>query len=269
MKFFGKRFGRAPQKLDLAKIEAVWFDLDGTLVDVDMQAFVPAYLQRLAKRMVSCADPRRTAMVMRTAVQAMLSRERGSRPLEELLYDELERVGIPRDCYRESLAACCGDELAELAPLVRAHPLARTLVESCVQRGWQVLLATNPIFPRTVVDARLAWSGLSDLPFVRVTSYETAQACKPHRQFFDDLLAETGLVAEKCLMVGNDTEHDLAAGRVGMTTALLTPWQIDRPGVGFPADWQGDHVELLQAFLGVADGLGHASAPGHPAVRSD
>ena len=53
------------------------------------------------------------------------------------------------------------------------------------------------------------------------------------------------LPAEACLMVGNDTLHDLSASQVGMQTCLLTPWSIKRPGAHFKADWQGDHEELL------------------------
>jgi len=46
-------------------------------------------------------------------------------------------------------------------------------------------------------------------------------------------------------MVGNDTQHDMAAGRAGLLTCLLTPWQIDHRESSFPADWEGTHEELL------------------------
>jgi hypothetical protein len=46
-------------------------------------------------------------------------------------------------------------------------------------------------------------------------------------------------------MVGNDTQHDMAAGQVGLLTCLLTPWRIDHWGFSFPADWEGHHEEFL------------------------
>jgi FMN phosphatase YigB (HAD superfamily) len=58
-----------------------------------------------------------------------------------------------------------------------------------------------------------------------------------------------------CLMVGNDTSHDLAAGRVGIPTCLLTTWRIDR-APGFTADWEGSHAALLEQ-------LRPAKAPHH------
>ena len=60
-----------------------------------------------------------------------------------------------------------------------------------------------------------------------------------------DLLAQLELPPQACLMVGNDSCHDLAAGQVGMPTCLLTTWRIDREPV-FVADWEGGHPELLE-----------------------
>jgi len=232
--------------LDLKSVRAALFDLDGTLVDVDMQVFVPLYLRRLATRLEPYAEPRRTFNTLRAAVMAMLGDTTGECSLEELLRAMLaEELQMAWPDYQAGLVAFCREDLPELQPLVKPHPLARNLVEACVERGWRVALATNPIFPREVIDARLAWGGLDDLPFQPVTSYETSRHCKPHPGFFRDLLAELDLPPQACLMVGNDTLHDLAAGRVGMPTCLLTTWRIDREPV-LPADWEGPHQALLE-----------------------
>lgn len=231
--------------LELESIEAVWFDLDGTLIEVDMERFIPAYLRRLADRLAPYAEPLRALHTLRTATLAMLGETGGEGSLEDLLRSRLaSQLQLPWEGYREALAAFCREDLSELQPLVRPHPLARALVESCLARGWQVVLATNPIFPREVVEARLAWGELADLPFAPITSYETSRHCKPHPGFFHDLLTQLDLPPRACLMVGNDSCHDLAAGRVGMPTCLLTTWRIDREP-GFVADWEGGHPELL------------------------
>jgi len=238
-----------PPRLDLAPIQAVLFDLDGTLIEVDMQRFVPAYLRRLAARLAGCADPRRVMRTLQAAVMTMLDGTAGECSLQELLRTTLaEQLQLAWPDYQAGLAVFCREDLEELRPLVAPHPLARPLVEACLARGWRVVLATNPIFPRAVIEARLAWGGLADLPFQPVTSYESSRHCKPHAGFFTDLLTELNLAPQACLMVGNDTFHDLAAGRAGLPTCLLTTWRIDRPGLALSADWEGPHHALLELF---------------------
>lgn len=242
--------------LDLEPVQAALFDLDGTLVEVDMQVFIPAYLRRLANRLTPYAEPRRTLRTLHDAIMAMLGDTSGTCSLEELLRTMLDdELQIPWEGYQAALADFCREELAELQPLVRPHPLARALVEACLARGWRVALATNPVFPRALIDARLNWGGLADLPFQPVTSYETSRQCKPHPGFFTDLLEDLGLPPQSCLMVGNDTLHDLAAGRLGMPTCLLTTWRIDR-APALPADWEGPHQALLECL--------HATSPSSP-----
>jgi FMN phosphatase YigB (HAD superfamily) len=234
------------RSLDLAPVQAALFDLDGTLIDVDMQLFVPAYLRRLAERLEPYAEPRRTLRALHAAVMTMLDGTSGDCSLEELLRGRLaDELQIPWAGYQSGLADFCREDLPALRPLVHPHPLARSLVEACLARGWRVVLATNPIFPREVIDARLDWGGLRDLPFQPVTSYETSRHCKPHAGFFRDLLDKLGLPPKACLMVGNDTLHDLAAGRFGLSTCLLTTWRIDRDGAAYAADWEGTHQSLL------------------------
>jgi len=212
-----------------------------------MQQFVPAYLHRLAGRLADYADPQRTVGTLHAAVMNMLDGTAGECSLEGLLRTMLaEQLQLDWPDYQAGLAAFCREDLDELRPLVKPHPLARTLVECCLARGWRVALATNPIFPLAVIEARLTWGGLGDLPFHPVTSYETCRHCKPHVGFFTDLLTELDLEPPACLMVGNDTLHDLAAARYGLPTCLLTTWRIDRPGSRFPADWEGEHHALLE-----------------------
>lgn len=233
--------------LNLDGIQAVLFDLDGTLVDVDMQRFIPAYLRRLSARLGSHVEPQRTMRTLQGAVMTMLGGTDGERSLEELLRTILaEQLQLDWDVYQDALTDYCRHELEELRPLVHPHPLAREMVEACLARGWRVALATNPIFPRAVVDARLAWGGLDDLPFQPVTTYENSRHCKPHLGFFTDLLDTLDLPPHACLMVGNDTLQDLAAGQIGLPTCLLTTWLIDRGSPAFTADWEGPHQALLE-----------------------
>jgi FMN phosphatase YigB (HAD superfamily) len=239
----------APKEIDLESVQAVLFDLDGTLVDVDMNRFVPAYLRRLTEQMAEQVEPIQATHVLHQAVAEMFANRDPQRTLENILYDVLhEELGVTSQDYRASLEQFCREDLDSLESLVTGHPLSRQLVDVSLQRGWQVALATNPIFPRAVVDARLNWGALDVDSFHHITSYENAHFCKPNPGYFEELLAELEVPAHACLMIGNDVLHDLSASQVGIRTCLLTPWCIKRSGVSFKPDWKGDHEDLLKFF---------------------
>ena len=235
-----------PKMIDLTNIQAVLFDLDGTLIDVDMNLFVPGYLRRLTEQMRDQVNPVDATQALHRAVAAMFANTDASRTLETILLEVLQTdLNISPDQYAEYLERFCQYDLEALRPLVTGHPLSSRLIESSLARGWKVVLATNPIFPRVAIDARLAWAELDGDAFHHVTAYETAHFCKPSPVFFEEILDCLQLPAEACLMVGNDALHDLSASQVGMQTCLLTPWRIKRAGARFKADWEGDHEELL------------------------
>jgi len=232
--------------IDLNNIQAVFFDLDGTLIDVDMDQFIPIYLQRLTQYMSDQVSSTRAVRALRHAVAAMFANTDADRTLESILHEVLEsELAVSPLQYAECLEQFCRNDLEILRPLVTGHPLSTQLIKSSLAKNWKVVLATNPIFPRVVIDARLAWGDLDGDAFHHVTDYETAHFCKPSPGFFEDILDRLQIPAGRCLMVGNDTLHDLSASQVGMQTCLLTPWRIERLGAHFRADWQGDHGELL------------------------
>jgi FMN phosphatase YigB (HAD superfamily) len=250
---FSSLFRKSTLKsIELDHVQAIFFDLDGTLIDVDMQRFVAGYLRRLTEHMSRQVDPMQAARVLHQAVAAMFANTDAERTLESILFEVLNvEIAMSSQQYEEYLEQFCQNDLQSLRPLVRAHPLSSQLVDSSLSNGWKVVLATNPIFPRPVVDARLAWGDLDGDLFHHITSYETAHFCKPSPAFFEELLDLLQVPAENCLMVGNDPLHDLSASQVGMQTCLLTPWRIKRPGASFKADWLGSHEDLLKMLASV------------------
>ncbi len=241
---FAKSSSRRP-------LRAVLFDLDGTLLQVEMGRFIPTYVNGLAAHFADFADRRRFADTLVAATFALIRDTSDSQTNEELFLAALERhLGIGPALFRQRLQAYAGDGLQSLGALIEPLPLARDILASCFARGWTVIIATNPVFPRTVVEARLRWGGLADFAYPLVTSYENTRFCKPQPGYFRDILAQFDLAPEECLMVGNDTEHDLAAAGVGIPTFLVDTWLIDRLEGDFHCDFRGGHQDLLHFLQG-------------------
>jgi FMN phosphatase YigB (HAD superfamily) len=192
------------------------FDLDDTLLGNDMNSFIPAYLQALAKRMSVVADPTFLIKTLLAATRQMVDDPRPDRTLEEkfeagfyppLGLDRLDVQGIIDSFYAE--------DFPKLKPLTQFRPEAVKVIEQLYQRGDQAAVATNPLFPRTAILQRLAWAGLpSDhIPFVLIPSYETFHFAKPNPAYFAEYMAQLGWPKIPVVMVGNDVESDIGAAR--------------------------------------------------------
>ncbi|MDP1125298.1 hypothetical protein Q5O12_27610, partial [Klebsiella pneumoniae] len=66
------------------------------------------------------------------------------------------------------------EDFPHLGKGIEPLPMARKVVEAAWSQGAKLVLATNPVFPRVAVDARLEWAGLADVPFALITSYENS-----------------------------------------------------------------------------------------------
>jgi HAD superfamily hydrolase (TIGR01549 family) len=232
-----------------SKIRAILFDLDGTLVQVEMQEFIPRYLQKLSAWFAPEIEPVRFQSLVRAAITGLLQPRTADVTNEELLLQGLEQqLQLKPDRFRQTYRQWIAEEVEMLQPLVAPHPLTRTLVEMAFERECRVVIATNPVFPRALIEARLRWAGLADCPFELVTCYENSCHCKPNPEYFQEILDKLQLPPAACLMVGNDNYHDVAARMAGIPTFLVETWLIDRGPAGLRPDYRGDHQELL-AFL--------------------
>jgi HAD superfamily hydrolase (TIGR01549 family) len=113
-------------------------------------------------------------------------------------------------------------EFPRLAAFTARVPTARDVVRTCMQRGLQVVIATNPIFPLRALEERLRWAGFDDPSlWALITSYENMHSTKPNREYYTEIVSKLGCEPSEALMVGNDLEQDIAPARAA---GLHTFW---------------------------------------------
>lgn len=232
--------------IDLSHIRAVLFDLDGTLLQVHMEEFIPRYVESLAEEFRDLAPPRRFSKTFLKGIRELILGPSDGTTNELRLLGFLEReLSIPPEEFRHRLDKYRLNGLDVLAPLVSPIPEAGAMIECCRRFAQTLVLATNPVFPHFMIDARQRWSGLDGYGFDHVSSYENSRYCKPSIAYFEEIVEVIGIPAEACLMIGNDSNHDLAAAGAGMTTFLVDTFLVERPGRRWPSDYRGNHSELL------------------------
>ena len=227
-------------------MQAILFDLDGTLLDIDIESFIERYFSALARTMGPLtSDPESLTHAMtglNLATHAMMLPHPGH--TNQKVFTERFRslTGIDIEVHSEVFERFYAEEFPLLGDGFGPAPGARDAVETAIELGLKVAVATNPIFPLAAVEHRIAWAGIDDLPVDAITTYETMHACKPLAAYFLETAEHIGVCPDKCLMVGDDRELDLPAAATGMRTYYVGP------DVDVEADLIGDLAGLARAL---------------------
>lgn len=225
-------------------LAGVLFDLDGTLLDIDLDPFLRDYLAALgpfvADSIGNGITPSQAAEAVMSGTRVM-SEPHPGRTNREAFNTEFEhRTGADLSAghLETALERFYSDVFPGLGSELRAFEGAVAAVQSALDLGLRVAIATNPIFPLSAVKARMRWAGLDELEVHAITSYETMSATKPHALYYTETAALLGVAADQCLMVGDDRNLDMSAADIGMKTYYVGSAPV-------PAcDWNGSIAEL-------------------------
>lgn len=223
--------------------EAILFDLDGTLLDIDMNYFIPKYFNKmiLMAKDFGIDDPEAMAKQIYKSTGAMIVDDNLNLTNEEVfMTDFLEKFP-----YLEEKKAFdffdhfYTEGFPELQGFARPFPGIPSMMNDIFNKGMKVVIATNSVFPRAAIVERLHWAGVKNFDYSLITSYEIMHACKPNPRYYREIANLIEVEPENCLMVGNDIGEDLIAGKIGMKTFLVEDRLIDK-GIDLTPDWRGN-----------------------------
>lgn len=238
-------------------ITTILLDLDDTLLGNPTREFVEGYFAALNGFL-----PSPVSGPLLDAVRAMMVRGEAGPTNAERFYAALDpALSISRDEFDETVSAFYRDVFPELRSVTTRRPVARRLVDALIARGYAVVVATNPFFPRQAVEQRLAWAGVpvDEIPFALVTHLENMHFTKDDVEYYEETLARVGAAASEAVMVGDDWYNDIVpASRAGLRTFWIgAPGAApDRSG-GPQPDGIGTLDDFARAALdeGWLDGL--------------
>ena len=165
------------------KIKHLLIDLDDTLLENNMDTFGPGYYSLLSKTLAEFCPPERLLPALMAGTKAMMLNDDADKTLETT-FDEIfyPQIGVEKKDIAPHILSFYQNQFTSLKSLTKTIPAAKKLVDTALAKGYQVTVATNPLFPRVAIDQRLKWAELpaSQYPFAVVTSYETFHFCKPN-----------------------------------------------------------------------------------------
>ena len=202
-------------------------DLDETLLDSNIDVFVPAYLKKLAGFLANRVDPQRLIKELLFGRSLMFQNERPDLTLDDVFSRHFyPTLGVDRAELKPELDRFYADIFPSLKEICAPQPAAVEMVECAFKRGWRVVIATNPVFPRETIEHRLRWANLppEKYPFALVTSMENSHFAKTVPAYYAEILGNLGWPAGPVVMVGDDPIKDIeAATKAGLPVFWIRP----------------------------------------------
>lgn len=228
------------------KIKAVLFDLDGTLVPMDQEEFTRAYFTGISAHLAQYGyEPKKLVDTVWAGTRIMIKND-GSKTNEQAFWEYFSSVYGAKSAkdmpYFEEFYK---NKFGEIKKVCGFEERSARIVNSLKEKGFRVVLATNPLFPSIATEQRIRWAGLEPHDFELYTTYENSSYCKPNPEYYKEILSKLGLRAEECLMIGNDVGDDMIAATLGMQTFLLTDCLINRNGEDISKYPNGGFCELF------------------------
>jgi HAD superfamily hydrolase (TIGR01549 family) len=215
----------------------------------DQDLFLNTYFKALAMKVAPYGiNPKELVNAVWGGTKAMITND-GAKTNEERFW--------------EAFCAILGEDVRKLEPVFEdfylnefsaaksttsVNPLAKECIKLLREKGYRLVLATNPVFPQIATLTRIKWAGLDAEDFELITTYENSYYCKPNLDYYRAILKLIGKEPKECIMVGNDVKDDMGVLQLGMDTFLLKDCLINTENADIAHLKQGDFNDLL-AFI--------------------
>lgn len=233
-------------------IKAILLDLDNTLLVNPDSVFAPAYLQLADQFFGRSWTAHRFSQAMLSAMHAMTGARDMRQSNLQITLEIIERaVERSRDEINEATAAFYRDAYPNLKTYTKPVPGAAQLVETILEKGFALVIATNPIYPPEAIRQRLEWAGLpADFEaYAYVTHAGNMHFAKPDPAYYAEILARVSIEPDEAIMVGDRLDNDIRPARqIGLHTFhTANPAQSAEPSSSDRQTLQQFHALLTDA----------------------
>ena len=201
-------------------------DLDDTLLPFSSERFLPVYIERLTSHLSSLGSPKDIEKVLFFATNKAIQNTEPGVTIKETFDDNFyPSLNTTAAEISPALDDFYTNIFPTLSPIAMPEPGVIRFIEKSIAQGYQLVVATNPIFPQAATYERLRWAGLppEKYPFALISTYENFHYAKPHPTYFAEILAQLGWQESPVLVIGNDHAMDIEpAQKLGLPTYWVT-----------------------------------------------
>jgi FMN phosphatase YigB (HAD superfamily) len=227
-------------------LKTILFDLDGTLLPMDIDHFLKLYFSEMAKVFEGKMTQEVLVDIVMKSTGAMV-KDTTSRTNKEVFMSTFEGiVGYDISPYQAIWDRFYDTTFTHVQASCKRSIEAIEAISILKEKGYQLVLATNPLFPKEAIIQRIRWAGLVPEDFDYITSFEENHYCKPQIKFYEEIMESLSLDPKECLMVGNDAQEDMVASKLGMDTYLVENHMLDRGTILYDITHRGDYKDFLK-----------------------
>ena len=225
-------------------INTILFDLDGTLLPMNPDKFMYLYFKELGKHFKEYIDPEKITEVIMDCTTVMIKN------IEPILNQDIfmkrfkEIVGGNKDFYLSEFHKFYDGSFKAVQESTWQNENIINSVRLLKEKGYKVVIATNPLFPMKANHHRIRWAGLDPEDFEYISSFENNQYCKPNLEFYQEVLSNINKQPSECMMVGNDVLEDLVSAKLGLKTFLIDECIINTHNLDINANHVGNYNDF-------------------------
>ena len=222
-------------------IQAIIFDLEGTLINVDTADFMRNYLGILAPRFAHLLSPDKFSKQLLRSLETAQSDPKPRQTNMQTFYDDFSKAtGHSFQTLRPIFEEFYEFDFPALRCLVQAIPPGVKVVEYAIQQGFLTAVASNPVLPLMAMQEHVRWGGLTPEHFKIIPSLDYFHFFKPQLGFFREVAESLGVQPENCLLVSGQTQ-DLICRELGMKMFFVGTLDSDEQ-----TDYAGNLDDLMR-----------------------
>lgn len=228
-------------------LTTILFDLDGTLLPMDTEVFTKKYFKELAIKLKDYFTPEEITKNVWTSTKYMINNLDVNKTNEECFFEDFyERVNQEAEVLNPIFEDFYEKDFNNIRSVATQNEHMIKAVSILKDKGYNLVIATNPLFPERAVLHRVEWAGLNIEDFIFITSFEKMHYCKPQLKFYEEILDNIKKKPSSCMMVGNDIAEDMIAKELGMKTYLIEDHIIGKTEENKNIDYKGSYLDFYE-----------------------
>ena len=203
----------------LDNVSTLLFDLDNTLVFMDENQFVMAYATNAASYFSDVfPDPKVFVHHLLAGTRYMVSTKNTKTNIEKFFDYFLPQCNqLSKEVVYKRFLDFYTTDFDNVQSIVKTNAIVPKIFDMVLEK-FQVVIATNPLFPEIATLKRIRWAGLGDYvnKIELITHGEDFSTSKPDIAYYQEILDKIDKKPADCLIIGNDLYNDGSGSRLGM-----------------------------------------------------